>query len=422
MGELVEVAFGQRRAEGCAPVCARARCPAAPSPALETASLPPRQEPLPEQQRLWWRIWSAAPGIGWQRLKGLEQAFGSLDRAWQASPETLGRALARSTRLGPRGLEALLAYRSALGPAPLSDAAGTAHRQRWRGQRVLVHGDASLPTSLGELERPPLELHWQGRGSLWPCLRARRAVAVVGTRRPSRQGESMARAIGRALAEAGWPVVSGLAEGVDAAAHRGCLEAGGRPVGVLGTPLERVYPRHHEALQEQVGSEGLLLSEQAPGTAVRAGHFAARNRLQVALAGAVVLVECPHGSGALHSARLAWDTGTPLWVVPADVGRFSAAGSNSWLAQGASALLDPADLIRSLGPGPLHAAGEASQPGGQRLIEREAALLAALGAGASLDQLCQRLRQEPGRISERLLQLEMAGLVCSQPGLWWQPR
>ena len=381
-----------------------------------------RPQPLPEQQRLWWRIWSGAPGIGWLRLQELEKAFGSLEEAWQAPPETLSDALAHTTRFGPRALERLLAYRNALGPAPLSEPLSARQRQRWRGRRVLVHGDASLPSSLGELERPPLELHWRGRGSLWPCLRARRAVAVVGTRHPSRQGEGMALAIGRALAEAGWPVVSGLAEGVDAAAHRGCLEAGGRPVGVLGTPLERVYPRHHEELQEQVGRQGLLLSEQAPGTPVRAGHFAARNRLQVALAGAVVLVECPHGSGALHSARLAWDTGTPLWVVPADVGRFSAAGSNSWLTQGASALLDPADLIRSLGPGPLHATAAPGQPRAHRLIEQEAALLGALGAGASLDQLCNRLRQEPGRISERLLQLEMAGLVHSQPGLWWQPR
>jgi DNA processing protein len=80
-------------------------------------------------------------------------------------------------------------------------------------------------------------------------------VAVVGTRRPSRQGEALAHAIGRALAQAGWPVVSGLAEGIDAAAHQGCLQAGGRPIGIVGTPLERVYPRHHGALQEQVGRE-----------------------------------------------------------------------------------------------------------------------------------------------------------------------
>ena len=101
----------------------------------------------------------------------------------------------------------------------------------------------------------------------------------------------MARAIGRALAEAGWPVVSGLAEGIDAEAHQGCLEAGGRPVGVLGTPLSRVYPRHHHQLQAAVGEQGLLVSELAQGTPGRPGHFALRNRLQVGLAKALVLVE-----------------------------------------------------------------------------------------------------------------------------------
>ena len=237
----------------------------------------------------------------------------------------------------------------------------------------------------------------------------------------------MARALGQALAQAGWPVVSGLAEGIDAAAHRGCLEAEGRPVGVLGTPLERVYPRHHTALQAEVGHRGLLVSEWAPGTPVRPGHFAQRNRLQVALAQAVVLVECPLRSGALQSAQLAWDAGLPLWVVPGDAGRVSAAGSNQWLAQGASVLLDPAQLIESLGTGPIQAAKAAASmaPAGEAgpipMAHREAALLAALGAGACLDQLCERLRQSPSRLSERLLRLELAGLVQGEPGLWWRP-
>ena len=430
MGEMVEVAFGHRQSRAWAVPQSTGALEAEPhqrrAPAACTvaaAAKPPRSfgnAGLSEQRRLWWQIWSAAPGIGWLRLKALEEAFGSLDLAWEASPEALRRALASTTRMGGRGMEAVLAYRSAVGPRPLSDPVTPEQRLRWRRAGVLLCGDPAVPGSLAALERPPLQLHWQGRGSLWPCLRERQAVAVVGTRGPSRQGESMAHAIGRALAEAGWPVVSGLAEGIDAAAHRGCLEAGGRPVAVLGTPLNRVYPRHHATLQQHVAQEGLLVSEQAAGGSIRAGHFAERNRLLVALAGAVVLVECPHGSGALHSARLAWDTGTPLWVVPADVQRASAAGSNSWLAQGASALLTPADLLRSLGPGPLQGHTPSGRPQRQRIQEREAALLAAMGSGASLPELCRRLREEPGRISERLLQLEMAGVVCSQPGLWWQ--
>jgi DNA processing protein len=389
---------------------------------------------MPENERLWWRIWSLAPGIGWQRLQCLLTTFDSLQDAWGASNHDLETTLARPTRMGQRRFEQLLHYRERVGSEPLCEPASAEQRRRWRGQGLLLSGDAAVPDSLAELDRPPVALYWRGRGSLWPCLRKRQAVAVVGTRRPSRHGEAMARAIGRALAEAGWPVVSGLAEGIDAAAHRGCLEAGGRPVAILGTPLERVYPRHHHDLQAQVARQGLLVSELPSGAPVRAGHFAERNRLQVALSCAVVLVECPSGSGALHSAQLAWQEETPLWVVPGDASRVSAAGSNRWLGQGATPLLEPADLIEQLGPGPLlrqpmrpapptgsAAAFRPRATAAEPLLQREAALLAALGSGACLDDLCRRLCLEPGRISERLLQLEVAGVVRSEPGLWWRP-
>jgi DNA processing protein len=355
----------------------------------------------------------------------LEERFGGLDRAWSADEEALRQALALPSRMGERGLQDLLTYRERVGPAPLHQPPTAEQRRRWRGRRTLLPGDAALPQSLMQLERPPMALFWDGQGSIWSCLRHRQAVAVVGTRRPSRHGEAMARAIGRCLAEAGWPVVSGLAEGIDAAAHGGCLEADGRPVAVLGTPLERVYPRHHQGLQAEVARRGLLVSELPAGTPGRAGHFAQRNRLQVALSCAVVLVECPHGSGALHSAGLAWEMETPLWVVPADAARVSAAGSNRWLLQGATPLLDPAALISGLGPGPLQRrrpqrAGDPSHRSTPLLL-REAMLLAALGAGASLEQLCRRMRQEPSAVSERLLQLELAGHVRSERGLWWRP-
>ena len=401
-----------------APFAARAAMEPSDIAAERAAAAANRPEPLLERERLWRRVWIEAPGIGWMRLQRLHHSFGGLEQAWAASPEDLRTALTGS-RWGPKGLQALLAYREAVGPQPISTVPTAAERGRWRGRQCLVWGDASLPRSLQKLERPPLQLHWQGNGSLWACLRQRQAVAVVGTRHPSRHGAAMARRIGKALAEAGWPVVSGLAEGIDAAAHEGCLEAGGRPVAVLGTPLERVYPRHHGPLQQQVAARGLLVSELPPGTAVQAGHFAARNRLQVALAQAVVLVECPSSSGALHSAQMAWAGGTPLWAVPADTSRASAAGSNRWLGRGATALLEPEDLINSIGPGPLQQPLPQRSPGA--LAQKEAALLAAVGPGASLEQLCWKLRQGPEQLGRRLLTLELAGLLRSEPGLWWRP-
>lgn len=453
MGDLLTPSFGQRSARlrhspqlsldvaadqhpihaAVRPSVTTAR-PAARPAAVSASDTGGPRAGMPENERLWWRIWSLAPGVGWQRLQCLLASFDSLQDAWGSSIDELETKLARPTRLGQRRFEQLLHYRERVGPAPLCEPASAEQRRRWRGQGLLLSGDAAVPDSLAGLDRPPVALYWRGRGSLWPCLRKRQAVAIVGTRRPSRHGEAMARTIGRALAEAGWPVVSGLAEGIDAAAHRGCLEAGGRPVAILGTPLERVYPRHHHELQGQVGRQGLLVSELPPGAPVRAGHFAERNRLQVALSCAVVLVECPTRSGALHSAQLAWQKEMPLWVVPGDASRVSAAGSNRWLGQGATPLLEPSDLIEQLGPGPLlpspkppaapSRSTQSFRPGGtaaNRLLQREATLLAALGSGACLDELCRRLCLEPARISERLLQLEVAGVVRSEPGLWWRP-
>jgi len=414
MGTVVQAPFASAAA-------AAARRTAS-NPIQAARQRPRGHDPAVERARLWRLVWSGCPGIGWQRMERLDAMFGSLEEAWGASSERIDHVLSGKPRLSRRELEAFEHYRSSHGPAPISQPPNAAERRQWAQPARLLPCDITYPEALFKLDRPPLQLFWRGQGSLWRALGESQAVAVVGTRRPSRHGLTMARLIGRALAEAGWPVVSGLAEGIDAEAHGGCLEAAGRPVGVLGTPLNRVYPRHHTQLQAAVAEQGLLVSELAQGTPGRAGHFALRNRLQVALAQALVLVECPASSGALHSAQLAWDLGIPIWVVPADAGRISAAGSNRWLGQGATPLINPADLISSLGRGPLHPASQRSTAAADApLLQREAALLAALGAGASLDHLCDRLRQSPAVLSERLLRLELAGVLRSEPGLWWRP-
>jgi len=355
--------------------------------------------------RAWWWGWSGFDGVGIRRLRALEERFGSLEAAW-AAPVTAWRQV---PGLGEATVALLATRRERQQPFPPPCP-----------RRTLLPDDPAFPVGLAALERPPLLLQWQGRGSLWPVLRRRHAVAVVGTRSPSLHGLSWARRLGLCLARAGWPVISGLAEGIDAEAHLGCLEARGAPVGVIATPLDRVYPRHHQALQGAVGRQGLLLSEHPPGTPVRRGHFAARNRLVVAMASAVVVVECPEGSGALHAARQAWDAGVPLWVVPADTDRRSAAGSNALLARGATPLVDPDDLIRSLGRGPLRrtadsGAGPGAGGGGS-------ALLTALGVGATLDELAERLHRPLPQLALELLELERQGVVLAAPGACWRPR
>lgn len=406
---------------------ARSAAAGAPAPPLleqEAASQRPAlprllllSPPAPtREQRLWRMLWSDCPGVGVVRLQQLERLPGGLAAAWAAAPP----ALAQLTHWPVSLLAAIEAYRQRWGPDPLPRLA----RQCGGGRRVLLPLDRRWPPALQALARPPLWLHWQGRGSLWPLLARRQAVAVVGTRRPSEHGLLMAHRIGAQLAAQGWPVVSGLAEGIDAAAHRGCLAHGGVPVAVLGTPVQRVYPRHHGPLQAEVGRRGLLLSEWPRGAPVRPGHFAARNRLLVALAAAVVVVECPPQSGALHSAELAWLQGLPLWAVPGDAARWAALGSNQLLARGATPLLLPADLTDQLGPGPL--AGRSPdaatrraklpRPGGAA-----ARVLAALGEGAGLEELEAALSLDSAALSQALLELELAGLVRPEPGLRWRP-
>jgi DNA processing protein len=344
------------------------------------------------------------------------RGFGTLELAWQASVPQLALVCGWPERL----LAAVEAHRLLWGANPLPRAT----RQWNGGRRVLVPGDRRWPLAIQRSQPPPAALYWAGRGSLWRPLSQRHAVAVVGTRRPSRHGLSVARQIGAALAHGGWPVVSGLAAGIDGAVHGACLEAGGVPVGVLGTPLERAYPRHHAALQAAVGERGLLVSELAPQTPVSKGSFARRNRLQVALACAVILVECPLGSGALHSAELAWREGLPLWVVPADTGRPSAEGSNGLLAKGAAPLNNPADVLTLLGRGPMGSGGgRPRDTGGQRSPDRRASgeqILAALGHGASMEELCASMDTTAEVLLPHLLELEAVGALTAEPGLFWR--
>ena len=278
---------------------------------------------------------------------------------------------------------------------------------------ALLPGDPAWPRCLDHASPPPSGLYVDGDRSLLRHINAREAIAVVGTRSASDHGLAMAEELGRVLAEAGWPVISGLAEGIDAAAHRGCLIRNGAPIAVLGTPLDRVFPAHHRSLQQQVGEQGLLVSATRSGCRVHPGHFAARNRWLVTFAKALVVVECPQRSGALISARWASQMQCPLWVVPGDARRWSCRGSNALLRERATALIHPEDLLRCLGDGPL-------KSDDARRNHRK--LMGAIGSGASFDQLLLRLQCSPSELAPQLLALECQGELLCESGLHWRKR
>jgi DNA processing protein len=208
--------------------------------------------------------------------------------------------------------------------------------------RLLAPDDREYPARLRDLTAPPRRL-W-ARGTLVAAEPP--AVAIVGTRRSTPYGERIARAIAVACTRAGVCVVSGLARGIDGAAHTAALDADGRTVAVLGTGIDQYYPRQHRALQDRIARQGLIMSEFGPGDSGHGGAFPLRNRLIAALADITVVVEAPESSGALNTARYARELGRTLAVVPHNIDSVSGRGCNQLLrSEHAEPILHPNDVI-----------------------------------------------------------------------------
>lgn len=244
-------------------------------------------------------------------------------------------------------------------------------------------------------------------GSLMPLTGA--TVAVVGSRAPSEGGRSRAHALGQALARAGVCVVSGLALGVDAAAHEGALAAGGATVGILGGGHRRFFPGRNRRLGEaMIAAGGAVLSPYAPDEPARPYHFLQRNGLVAGLADAVVIVEAAERSGALNTAGWAASFGIDVLAYPGDVDRLKAAGCNALIRDGATLVRGPADILAAIGLHsqpllPMSRASQWSDP-------LETALLELLAAGPrDLDALVDGTRAQTGDVVAALVRLELAG-------------
>jgi DNA processing protein len=209
--------------------------------------------------------------------------------------------------------------------------------------RLIGPEDESYPIGARDLEHPPA-LYVIGETTSRP------AIAVVGTRRSTRYGMALAEAFGRGLAAEGWITVSGLARGIDAAAHRGCLAVGGEAVAILGSGIDVVYPAENRDLYDRIAAgQGAVMSEYPPATPPDRWRFPARNRLIAAIASAVVVVEAGETGGALITARLAAEIGRPVFAVPGDVDRPVSMGCNRLIRDGALPVLGVDDLMVELG-------------------------------------------------------------------------
>jgi len=285
-----------------------------------------------------------------------------------------------------------------------------------RSARVLWTGGPGYPIDEGIDDRPAVMLMCGAR----PEALERPRVAVVGTRGATPPGIADAREIGAVLARAGVVVVSGLAIGIDAAAHEGALDAGGGAIGVIATGLDVVYPRRHVALHHRVRESGLLVSEHDFGTRPAPRQFPVRNRIIAALADVTVVVEATVHGGAMSTARCALDYGRDVAVVPASRRNPAATGSNLLLTEGAHPLIEPDAVLGLLGltPGDRRAAAGATARAA--LTREERAVQRALGGEpATADELVSRTRLGPAAVATAVAGLVRAGSASRAHGLVW---
>lgn len=330
----------------------------------------------------------------------LVERFGSAARAVRASASDFAQVAGR---------EAAAARRDPV----LRDRVRTALRRTTEiDARILTWSSETYPDALRALVDPPPVLFLRGDVSL---LSAKVRVTVVGARRATLRGRDVAERLGVALSRAGTTVVSGLALGIDGAAHGGALRGSGRTVAVLGTGPDVAYPSSHRRIFKQIVETGLVVSEFLPGTGAVPYNFPRRNRILAALSETTVVVEAGRRSGALITVDHALDLGRDIWAVPGPIDRPTCAGSNRLLADGARPLISIDDFVRSLGgvdpadPRPATTAGYGD-------LERRA-LEALAGEGVAVDELAIRLDLEVPAALALLTTLELHGDVVRLPGL-----
>lgn len=348
----------------------------------------------------WLRL-TLIPGIGGETQRKLLAAFGLPEAIFSASHSALCAVI------GEKALRLLLDTDNA---AAVESACEWATREK---QHIVTLADPGYPQALLEIPDPPTLLYVRGRLDLL----GRPALAIVGSRNPTPQGIRNAESFSGALAEAGLAIVSGLALGIDAAAHRGALAARGDTIAFIGTGIDRIYPARNIELAHEIGANGAIVSEFPIGTPVHAANFPRRNRLISGIARGVLIVEAAIESGSLITARLAGEQGRDVFAIPGSIHSPQSRGCHKLIKQGAKLVETAQDILEELNwtatrPRPPETAGEEINvpPVAQ-------SLLASMGFDpCSLDELVTRSGLTVEALSVMLLHLELEGRVASLPG------
>lgn len=344
-----------------------------------------------------WLKLALIPGVGDGALRRLLEAFSTPEAALAASRAHLAQ------HLSAKQSDALLS-----GP----DAQLLADTLAWLGapgHHLVTWLDEDYPPLLREIADPPALLYAKGlRGML-----GQSCLAVVGSRNATPQGEANAEAFAQNLSEAGITIASGLALGIDAAAHRGGLKGPGSTIAVVGTGLDRVYPARNKALAHEIAEKGLLLSEFPLGTISAPGHFPKRNRIISGLSRGVLVVEAALNSGSLITAKQALEQGREVMAIPGSIHSPLSKGCHALIKQGAKLVESAQDIVEELAWPIMPSAFSGS---GQENGEPDP-LLQQMGYDpASLDQLAERSGLTVEALSAKLLTLELEGRVAQLPG------
>jgi DNA processing protein len=356
---------------------------------------------------------SCVQGIGPRLRRRLIEHFGSPAAVFAAAPE----ALARVERLGPK------LARDIHGLATAAVAEQVLEDCRQHGIAILHEASAGYPRLLGRIDDPPGLLYVQGELEPRDAL----AVAIVGARHATAYGLKIAEQLGGSLARAGYTVVSGLARGIDAAAHRGALAAGGRTLAVLGSGLLSIYPPEHAELAAAIAANGAVLSEQPPRMEPFAGAFPQRNRIVAGLSLGTVVVQASARSGGLITARLAGEQGREVFAVPGPIDCRMSRGCHQLIRDGATLIGSVDDILDELGPFFETAVDSTGQsvvhPAELRLDDVERRVLvsltdltAAVEGGGDIESVVAATGLPASRVLAALAALEIRHIIRRLPG------
>ena len=301
-------------------------------------------------------------------------------------------------------------------------------------RRLLTLGDGQYPACLLEMEDPPLMLYGIGSAQVWAkqafSLDPHRCLAVVGSRNPTTQGAANARQFSEALAQAQFTIISGLALGIDSAAHMGALDGAHQnqvaTVAVVGTGLDRVYPRQNRDLAHRIALQGLILSEYALGTPPLSANFPRRNRIISGLCRGTLVVEAALQSGSLITARLAVEQGRDVFAIPGSIHSTQSRGCHALIKQGAKLVESAQDILEDLLPNgmtlrPAGSAADSALDNDHEGKDNDDPIWAALGYDPiGLDALLARTGMDTASLQVRLMELELEGRVARQPGCLFQ--